>query len=108
MIDYLISHPLYIPFIILNIYIIYKVIKYVLNYDPGKNDDDDDENGGNLKNDNPVLDLPPGVRLPVSKKESIINDWKKQYKDIILNFITLSIWKAADWQTINQFSQGDS
>ena len=72
MLDYILSHPLYIPFIILNIYIIYKVIRYVLDYDPDKNDDD--ENGGNLKNDNPELDLPPGVTLPVSDKEPILKD----------------------------------
>lgn len=37
--------------------------------DQGGNDDDQD--GGISNNDNPVLDLPPGVGLP--SKESILN-----------------------------------
>ncbi|GAB2618473.1 hypothetical protein [Belliella aquatica] len=69
MLDYIIAHPLYIPFIILNIYIIYKVIKMVVGKDQGR--DDDDQDGGISNNDNPVLDLPPGVGLPT--KESILN-----------------------------------
>lgn len=68
MLDFLISYPLYIPFIILNIYIIYKVIKMVLTNDQGKNDDD---NGGDSFDENPILDLPPGVQLP-SKEPSLI------------------------------------
>ncbi|MDP2042812.1 MAG: hypothetical protein Q8S14_17935 [Algoriphagus sp.] len=68
MLDYILSHPLYIPFIIFNIYLIYKVIRYVLDNNEG------DENGGGSKNDNPVLDLPPGVTLPVSDKETILNE----------------------------------
>ncbi|MDO8967638.1 hypothetical protein [Algoriphagus sp.] len=72
MLDYILSQPLYIPFIIFNIYLIYKVIRYVLENDQDNNEDD--ENGGELKNDNPVLDLPPGVTLPVSDKESILKD----------------------------------
>lgn len=72
MLDYILSHPLYIPFIIFNIYLIYKVIRYVLDNDQDNNEGD--ENGGGSKNDNPVLDLPPGVTLPVSDKESILNE----------------------------------
>lgn len=61
MLDYILSHPLYIPFLILNIFIIYKVIKiYVIE---GR-DDNDDEDGGIPENDDPVLDLPPGVAPP--------------------------------------------
>ncbi len=67
MLDYIISHPLYIPFLIFNIYIIYKVIKYVMDQD--KNDHD--ENGGNLEDDDPKLELPPGVTIPVSDKETV-------------------------------------
>lgn len=69
MLDYIIAHPLYIPFIILNIYIIYKVIKMVINND--QESDDDDQDGGISDDDNPVLDLPPGVGLP--SKESILS-----------------------------------
>lgn len=70
MFEYLISHPLYIPFIILNIFIICKVIKMVMGSDRDKNDDDDSD-GGISDNDNPVLDLPPGVGLP--SKESTLS-----------------------------------
>jgi len=76
MLDYLISHPLYIPFIILNIFIIYKVIKMVMGSDRDKNDDDDSD-GGISDNDNPVLDLPPGVGLPSKESTlSIFSDWQ--------------------------------
>jgi hypothetical protein len=62
MLDYILAHPLYIPFIILNIFIIYKVIKiYVCN----NKDNNDDEDGGIPENDDPVLDLPPGVSTPI-------------------------------------------
>jgi hypothetical protein len=44
----------------------------VLRDDNGKNDDDDE--GGILANNNPVLDLPPGVTLPISSKEPVLND----------------------------------
>lgn len=41
----------------------------VVGNDQGR--DDDDQDGGISNNDNPVLDLPPGVGLPT--KESILN-----------------------------------
>jgi hypothetical protein len=72
MLDYIISHPLYIPFTIFNSYIIYKIIKTVLVKDKDKNDDDED--GGIFANDFPKLDLPPGVTLSNSPKETVIND----------------------------------
>ncbi len=72
MVDYITSHPLYIPFIILNGFIIYKIIKTVLGDDKGKNDDDND--GGIFTNDHPILDLPPGVSLPISSEEPVLND----------------------------------
>ncbi len=70
MLEFLKAHPFYIPFIILNIYIIYKVIKMVVGGEEDKNDDDD-RDGGISDDDNPVLDLPPGVGLP--DKESILS-----------------------------------
>jgi hypothetical protein len=70
MLDYIISHPLYIPFTIFNGYIIYKIIKTVL----VKDKNDDDEDGGILENDFPKLDLPPGVVLSNSPKETALND----------------------------------
>jgi hypothetical protein len=72
MLEYVISHPLYIPFIIFNAFIIYKIIKTVLGNDKGKNDDDED--GGIFGNDHPILDLPPGVTLPLAPKEPVLND----------------------------------
>jgi hypothetical protein len=62
MLDHILAHPLYIPFILLNIFIIYKVIRLVLENDEEKNDDDRD--GGIARDEDPVLDLPPGVSLP--------------------------------------------
>jgi len=66
MLEFIRSYPLYIPFIILNIYVIYKVIQMVMGNDSGNRDDDQD--GGISGNDDPDLDLPPGVSLP--QKES--------------------------------------
>jgi hypothetical protein len=71
MLDFLTNYPFYIPFIILNVYVIYKVIKDVISGEKGNNDDDD--NGGVFANDQPILDLPPGVSLPVSPKETVLN-----------------------------------
>lgn len=68
MLDHIIAHPLYIPFIIANIYIIYKVIRLVLKNDEEKNDDDRD--GGITYDNDPVLDLPPGVLLPSQSPET--------------------------------------
>ncbi len=72
MLDFIKSYPLYIPFIIVNIFIIYKVVKDVLNDDKGENDEDDDE-GGLSEIDQPVLDLPPGVTVPTSPEVPVLN-----------------------------------
>ena len=62
MLKFLLQYPLYIPFVIINIWIIYKLVKEVLNKD---NDKDDPNDGGiPANNDDPDLDLPPGVSLP--------------------------------------------
>ena len=74
MLDYIISHPLYIPFTIFNSFIIYKIIKTVLVKDKNKNNNDDDDDGGILADDYPKLDLPPGVTLSNSPKETVVND----------------------------------
>jgi hypothetical protein len=73
MLNFLTSHPFYIPFILLNAFIVYKVIKEVLG-DNGGDDDDDDDDEGVFSDDGPTLDLPPGVTLPVSPKEPVLND----------------------------------
>jgi len=67
MLDYILAHPLYLPFILLNIFIVYKVIKIFVIDDKG-NDNKDNDNDGDVPDDNdPVLDLPPGVAPPVEE-----------------------------------------
>ena len=73
MLHFITSHPLYIPFILLNAFIIYKVIKEVLSDEKG-NDDDEYDDGGIFLDDGPNLDLPPGVTLPLSPKELVLNE----------------------------------
>lgn len=71
MIEYITAHPMYIPFLIGNALIIYEVIKIVRKDGDDNNDDGD---GGILLDDDPTLDLPPGVTLPVSPKEPVLAD----------------------------------
>ncbi|MCH2214603.1 MAG: hypothetical protein MK086_05480 [Flavobacteriales bacterium] len=59
--NYLIDHPLYIPFLLFNLFVIYKIVSLVFN---GDDDDDKDDDEG-LYSQEPDLDLPPGVSLPV-------------------------------------------
>jgi hypothetical protein len=64
---WLLKHPYYIPFIIFNVWIIYRIIKMVINEEDQDNGDDrgdEDDDGGVDVNDDPDLDLPPGVSLP--------------------------------------------
>ncbi len=62
--DYLISHPLYVVFIILNTWLVIKVIHDALSGDEDEDDDDDD----GIDPKDPDLDLPPGVGLPENEK----------------------------------------
>ena len=72
MLEYLSDNPLYVPFIGLNIWIIYKVIKiFVYQNDDDKNDDEDDDGGILLTG--PDLDLPPGISLPTEPKEVVMH-----------------------------------
>ncbi|MEM9053144.1 MAG: hypothetical protein AAGC47_13910 [Bacteroidota bacterium] len=59
--DYLAEHPLYIPFLLFNLFVIYKVVLLVF-YDDDDDDKDDDEG---FHVEDPDLDLPPGISLPV-------------------------------------------
>lgn len=61
-IDYILKHPLYLVFIILNVCIIIWVIIKVINDDKGEDGKDDDDDP--FYPDDPDLDLPPGVSLP--------------------------------------------
>jgi len=69
--DFFTSHPLYIPFLVLNAYVIYKVIKDLL---PNDQQNDDDDNGGIHVHDEPILDLPPGVTLSTPTKDLVLNE----------------------------------
>jgi hypothetical protein len=71
--NFLVAHPLYIPFLILNIYIIYRVFYLVLtdHHDPKDHGDDSDDDPEPPTE--PDLDLPPGVTLsthPELEKET--------------------------------------
>ena len=73
MIDFLSEHLFYIPFIIFNIWVIYKVIKIFV-YDEEDEDDtnnDEDDDGG-ITIDDPDIDLPPGVSLPSKPKDLVL------------------------------------
>jgi hypothetical protein len=75
MIEYIQSHPLYIPFLVFNALVIYEIYKTMAGKNKGKDDDDDNNDGGILVgNDDPILDLPPGVTLPVSPKEPVLSE----------------------------------
>ncbi|MEM9857902.1 MAG: hypothetical protein AAF843_11115 [Bacteroidota bacterium] len=67
---FLLENPFYIPFIALNIWVIYKVIKIFV-YRNDDNTDDDDDNDDGILPDDPELDLPPGVSLPTEPKELV-------------------------------------
>jgi hypothetical protein len=73
MIDFITSHPLYIPFLVFNTLVVYEVVKNLRGGDKGKNDDDDND-GGIYVDDDPVLDLPPGVTLPTPSREPVLSD----------------------------------
>ncbi|MEO0553200.1 MAG: hypothetical protein AAF149_08380 [Bacteroidota bacterium] len=72
MLEYLSDHLLYIPFVALNVWIIYKVIKiFVYQRDDDKDDDEDDDGGITIGD--PDLDLPPGVSLPTEPQEVVMH-----------------------------------
>lgn len=62
MFSYISSHPDYLIVLTISIFLVVKVILSILKEDD--NNDDDDSDGG-IHKDEPVLDLPPGVSLPV-------------------------------------------
>lgn len=76
MMEFINAHPLYIPFLIGNGLIIYEIYSIVRKNNNDKNDDDqnNDGEGGIPIEDDPILDLPPGVTLPVSPKEPVFAD----------------------------------
>jgi len=72
-VDFLAKHPTYI---ILLIFCLIAVVKVIIDiargYDEKDNRDNSDNDDGGLEYDeNPTLDLPPGVTLPVGPKELV-------------------------------------
>jgi hypothetical protein len=71
MLSFILEHPLYLPFILVNIWIIYKAIQEFA-YKPETDDSSDNDGGGSGPAD-PELDLPPGVTLP-KEREEVLTD----------------------------------
>ncbi len=67
--EYIVSNPTYIIVVVVCIFIVYRVIREILKDDK---DDDDNDNGGIMVND-PKLDLPPGVSLPVEQESALVS-----------------------------------
>lgn len=63
MFSYISSHPDYIIILLLSVFLVVKVIVMALKRDD--NDSDEDDSDGGVDGKDPVLDLPPGVSLPV-------------------------------------------
>ncbi len=70
--EFISSHPLYIPFLIGNGLIIYEI--YTIARKNNDKDKNDDEDGGTPIESDPILDLPPGVTLPASPKQPVYAD----------------------------------
>jgi len=64
MLDFINQHPDYLFIVLINIVVVVKVLIHIKETD----DNNDDDNGGMLPK-NPNLDLPPGVSLPIDKKD---------------------------------------
>jgi len=65
MIDFIYQHPDYLFFLFLCLFFLYKVFLTII----GNNRDEDDNDGGdNELPEDPILDLPPGVSMPVDKE----------------------------------------
>lgn len=67
MIDFVQNNPDYFIFLSLLMFLVYKVIREILDIDEYEDDDQDDDGG--ILNPDPILDLPPGVSLPSSHPE---------------------------------------
>ncbi|MEM9327152.1 MAG: hypothetical protein AAGA85_15900, partial [Bacteroidota bacterium] len=66
MIKFVTTHPDYLFLMFLIFFVVIKVIIQIINSDDGRSSGDDSD-GGILEPD-PVLDLPPGVSLPIDRK----------------------------------------
>ncbi len=68
--EFILDRPLYLLFVLANIWIIYKFIKNALSDGSDDDSEDDDDDGGITLTD-PDLDLPPGVTLPKDEFEPV-------------------------------------
>ncbi len=69
--DYINTHPLYFTLVLGSLLLVIYVIKRIIS-DTGNDSSDSDEGGGpgnGRSPDDPILDLPPGVSLPVEQEE---------------------------------------
>ena len=66
MLEFVKQHPDYLLIVLINIVMVVKVLIYIKNTDQNNNNDDDD--GGVLPT-TPKLDLPPGVTLPINRRD---------------------------------------
>jgi len=67
--EYIVSNPTYIIVVLVCFFLVYRVIRAIMKDDK---DDDDNDNGGIIVND-PELDLPPGVSLPVEQESDLVS-----------------------------------
>lgn len=65
MLEFIENHPDYLFIVFINLVVVVKVLMYVKNME--KNNDDDDDGG--IISKNPKLDLPPGVTLPITRRD---------------------------------------
>ena len=66
MVEFVLTHPDYLLLMFLCFFLVVKVIFHIIGEKPGNDDDGSD---GGIQNEDPVLDLPPGVSLPGTKPE---------------------------------------
>lgn len=66
MVEFALNHPDYLLIMFLCFFLVVKVIVHITNEKPGA---DSDDNDGGVQNNDPILDLPPGVSLPVNEPE---------------------------------------
>ncbi len=67
LLEYLMNHPMYLIFLVLNAWVIWRIVRVST-----RNSDDEDSdkgNDGNVPLDDPILDLPPGITLPVPEED---------------------------------------
>ena len=72
MFDFIQNNPEYIFVFGLSLFLVFKIIRAVLNYD--QNDEDDQGNDGGIPDPDPILDLPPGVSLPLTPSKEKVSE----------------------------------